>query len=73
MAAVGVEPPISVVGFLQPLTEMTDADWDHVIAINLPGVYACTKTVVKAVLAYRLPEGGVINIGRVWGRRETRS
>lgn len=66
-AAVKVEPPISPLGFLQPITMMADEDWDHVLATNLTGVYYCTKAVVKIMLGKRIPKGRIINIGSVGG------
>jgi 3-oxoacyl-[acyl-carrier protein] reductase len=66
-AAVRVVTPSTVVGFLQPIASMADADWDHVLATNLTGVYACTKAVVKVMLARKLAGGRIINIGSVGG------
>jgi 3-oxoacyl-[acyl-carrier protein] reductase len=66
-AAVRREPPISPLAFLQPITTMADEDWDHVIAMNLTGVYYCTKAVVKIMLANSILMGRIINIGSVAG------
>jgi 3-oxoacyl-[acyl-carrier protein] reductase len=66
-AALKRTSPASPLGFLQPITQMPDADWDYVIATNLTGVYTCTKMVVKHMLVKRLPKGRIINIGSVAG------
>jgi 3-oxoacyl-[acyl-carrier protein] reductase len=66
-ATVKAEPPASALGYLQPLTLMADVDWDYVLATNLTGAYACTKVVVKGMLAKRLAGGRIINIGSVGG------
>ncbi|MBI4270913.1 MAG: 3-oxoacyl-ACP reductase FabG [Candidatus Rokubacteria bacterium] len=66
-AAVRTLPMKSPLEFLQPIWKMADADWDHVIATNLTGVYNCTKPVVKTMLDKKLPRGRIINIGSIGG------
>ena len=45
--------------------DITEEEWDEVIAVNLKGVYLCTR----AALRYMLPQkkGKIINISSVWG------
>lgn len=44
---------------------MTEAEWDAVIAVNLKGVFNCTKAISKTMLKQR--EGRIINIASVVG------
>ena len=52
---------------LHPTWNVTDEDWDQVVATNLTGVYNCTKSVVKVMLERELPWGRIISIGSVGG------
>lgn len=47
------------------LKNMTDAQWDGVIAVNLSGVYRCTRAVVDTLLAQG--SGSIVNISSVVG------
>ncbi len=46
-------------------TEISDGDWDEMIAVNLKGVFHCCQ----AALRYMLPRksGKIINISSIWG------
>jgi 3-oxoacyl-[acyl-carrier protein] reductase len=44
---------------------MTDEEWDAVIAINLKGVFVCTRAVLKYMLKQRY--GRIINISSISG------
>ncbi len=44
---------------------MTESEWDAVIAVNLKGVFNCTKAVSKPMIKQR--EGRIINIASVVG------
>lgn len=46
-------------------TDITETDWDHMMNVNLKGVFNCSQS----ALAYMLPEkkGAIVNISSVWG------
>ncbi len=50
-----------------PLTEITADTWDKVMAVNLKGVFLCTKAVFPVMMAQR--HGKIINIASVAGKR----
>lgn len=43
--------------------DMTDAEWDQIVDLNLNGVYNCTRAVVPGMLERR--EGVIVNISSV--------
>ena len=47
------------------ILRMSDAEWDSVIAVNLKGVFNCTKAASKAMLKQR--SGRIVNIASVVG------
>ncbi len=47
------------------IIRMKEEDWDQVLAINLKGVWQCTKSVGKAMLKAR--KGAIVNIASVVG------
>lgn len=49
----------------KPFVEMSEADWDKVININLKGTFNCTKAVVEAMIKQRY--GKIINITSIAG------
>jgi NAD(P)-dependent dehydrogenase (short-subunit alcohol dehydrogenase family) len=46
---------------LAPVTEITEEDWDHVIAVNLKSVFLCVRAAAKVML--RQKKGCIINLG----------
>ncbi|MFZ0589171.1 MAG: SDR family NAD(P)-dependent oxidoreductase [Bryobacteraceae bacterium] len=50
-----------------PLTEITTETWDRTLAINLKGVFLCSKAVFPWMVAQR--DGKIINIASVAGKR----
>src|SRR5579883_2274526 len=50
-----VPPPFA------PLADLSEADWDRTIAVNLTGVFLCMKYELKAML--RQGSGAIVNIG----------
>lgn len=50
-----------------PLLELTEEDWNRVLAVNLTGTYLCCKTVAKQLIERRLV-GRIINISSIWGK-----
>jgi 3-oxoacyl-[acyl-carrier protein] reductase len=49
----------------QLTVKMTDEDWDAVIAINLKGVFLCTRAAIKYMMKQRY--GKIINISSISG------
>ena len=47
------------------LVRMSESDWDKVLAVNLKGVYNCTKAVAKPMMKKR--SGGIVNIASIIG------
>ena len=52
-------------GTLAPVDELEDEAWDRVIAVNLRGVFLCTKYAVPGLLA--APHGVVVNTASTFG------
>lgn len=46
---------------LAPITEITEEDWDRVIAVNLKSVFLCVRAAAKVML--RQKKGRIINLG----------
>jgi len=63
-----------------PLTEVTLGDWERVLAVNLTGVFLCSREVLKGMIARRDAHGtpaptgrtsamrAIINIGSIAGK-----
>ena len=47
------------------LVRMSETDWDKVLAVNLKGVYNCTKAVAKPMMKQRC--GRIVNIASIIG------
>jgi 3-oxoacyl-[acyl-carrier protein] reductase len=47
-----------------PLAEMTEAQWDRVIDVNLKGPFLCTQAAIQDLVAH---QGRVVNIGSISG------
>lgn len=43
-----------------PFTEMTEADWDRVVDVNLKGAFLCSQAVARGMLARR--RGKIVNV-----------
>lgn len=54
-----------IAGTDKPTHELTQAEWDHVMDINVKGVFLCTKHVIPGMLQ----EGGgsIINLSSIYG------
>lgn len=55
---------------IAPLTTVTDADWDRVIAVNLTGVFLGMRAVLPHMLEHRA--GSIVNIASQAGKRGNR-
>lgn len=49
-----------------PLWEVSEAQWDKVMAVNLKGIFLCCKYALPHMIERRC--GKIVNIGSVWGR-----
>jgi 3-oxoacyl-[acyl-carrier protein] reductase len=45
---------------LAPITDITEEDWDHVIAVNLKSVFLCVRAAAKVMVAQK--KGRIINV-----------
>jgi NAD(P)-dependent dehydrogenase (short-subunit alcohol dehydrogenase family) len=46
--------------------EITETDWDRVMAINLKGVFLCSQAASKIMIKHQIP-GTIINLGSIAG------
>jgi 3-oxoacyl-[acyl-carrier protein] reductase len=46
-------------------TEITEAEWDEIIRVNLKGVFLCSQAVLPEMI--RAKSGKIINISSIWG------
>jgi NAD(P)-dependent dehydrogenase (short-subunit alcohol dehydrogenase family) len=56
----------AVVLLAMPLWEVSEDEWDQLMAVNLKGMFLCCKYVIPHMIAQKY--GKIINIGSVWGR-----
>lgn len=54
-----------IAGVNKPTHEVTEAEWDRVQAINVKGVFFCTKHVIPAMKA--AGAGSIINLSSIYG------
>ena len=54
-----------IAGTILPVHELSVSDWDKIVAINLRGVFLCSKEAIKVML--QQDRGKIINISSVWG------
>lgn len=52
---------------LAPIVDMTEADWDAVLAVNLKGVFLCSRAVAPHMIPRR--SGKIVNISSGAGKR----
>ena len=49
----------------KPTHEITEAEWDHLMAVNVKGVFFCTKHVVPYMM--QAGSGSIINLSSIYG------
>lgn len=54
-----------IAGPNRPTDELTEAEWDHVQAVNVKGVFFATKHVIRHMR--RNPGGSIINLSSIYG------
>ena len=54
-----------IAGIDAPTHEVTEKDWDHVMSINVKGVFFCTKHAIKYIK--ESAGGSIINISSIYG------
>ncbi|MBJ6363442.1 elongation factor P 5-aminopentanone reductase [Paenibacillus roseus] len=47
------------------LSDVTDEEWDHVMAINLKGMFLCCQLFMPSMISRKY--GRIINVSSVWG------
>jgi NAD(P)-dependent dehydrogenase (short-subunit alcohol dehydrogenase family) len=57
----GLETP----DFMKPYEELTSADWDRMLAVNVKGTFLCCKAVIPQMKKQR--RGNIVNIGSTTG------
>lgn len=54
-----------IAGANKPTHELTEAEWDRVQAVNVKGVFFCTKHAIPAMR--RAGQGSIINLSSIYG------
>jgi 2-dehydro-3-deoxy-L-rhamnonate dehydrogenase (NAD+) len=55
-----------IAGRAAPLLEVTDADWDEMLAVDLKSVYLCCQAVLRPMLEQR--SGSIVNVASIAGK-----
>jgi 2-dehydro-3-deoxy-L-rhamnonate dehydrogenase (NAD+) len=55
-----------IAGANMPLLQVTPADWDRVISVNVRGVYLCSRAVLPAMVRQRY--GKIVNVASIAGK-----
>ncbi len=58
-----------VMGRVAPLTDLTDADWDSVIAVDLTSVFLMSRAVLRHMLSRK--RGCIVNVSSIAGKEGT--
>lgn len=54
-----------IAGVNKPTHEVTEAEWDHLMAVNVKGVFFCTKHAIPAMK--RRGGGSIVNLSSIYG------
>lgn len=54
-----------IAGVNKPTHEVTSEEWDHLMAVNVKGVFFCTKHVVPKML--KTGKGSIVNLSSIYG------
>lgn len=54
-----------IAGTPLPVHELSEDDWNNIVAVNLTGVFLCAKEVLKVMVNQK--SGKVINLASIWG------
>lgn len=54
-----------IAGVNKPTHEVTSDEWDHLMSINVKGVFFCTKHVLPQMLGYG--KGSIVNLSSIYG------
>lgn len=53
------------ISLIKPFTDISEAEWEEQLSVNLSGVFRMTKAVVPSMIKRK--SGAVVNISSVWG------
>src|ERR1022692_4251373 len=54
-----------IVGAIKPTHELSEKDWDTVFAINVKGVFLCTKYAIPGMI--KQGRGSIVNLSSIYG------
>lgn len=54
-----------ITGVNKPTHEVTEAEWDHLMAVNVKGVFFCTKHAVPYMM--KSGSGSIVNLSSIYG------
>jgi len=57
---------IAGIGWGEPFLELTDANWDKILAVNLTGVFLCSQVVARHMVERQI-EGRIVNLASTNG------
>ena len=63
----GIDVLVNNAGLAQTklFVDIKEAEWDEILAVNLKGVYLCTRAALRHMLPKK--QGKIINISSIWG------
>ena len=63
----GIDVLVNNAGLAQTklFVDIKEAEWDEILAVNLKGVYLCTREALRHMLPKK--QGKIINISSIWG------